>query len=366
MAFGDFVGYLAGWLVWLAIFATNATFAVLFANYLRHWFPQMAPLPHFLVAAGLVWVATLLNCRGIRIVGTTSVVLTVLIFLPFLAMALLGLLQWRFNPFDPFLNPHKNAAAAFGDGLLLAVWSYSGFEKLSVNAEEVERPARAFPIALLIVLPLVAGSYVIPTLVALAANGDWSAWGESHFTAAAEAIGGPWLGAAMAAGGLASNASLLTVTILGQSRLPMVLAEDGFFPAWLRKTHPRFGTPVASLILGGVVLSALSLLRFAQLAGMFALIQSFAYLLIFASLFRLRRREAPGAGEGERFRIPLGTVGLALLTAPSVVLVALIVVQSVWHDGRFDRAQAAVDLLVLASGPLTYVLLRRFRLPQSP
>src|SRR5262249_3120264 len=45
LAFGDFAGYLAGWLVWLASFATNATFAVLFANYLRYFIPE---LPHLI------------------------------------------------------------------------------------------------------------------------------------------------------------------------------------------------------------------------------------------------------------------------------------------------------------------------------
>jgi amino acid transporter len=39
IAFGDFVGYNVGWLVWLTMFATNASFAVLFSNYLRYFVP---------------------------------------------------------------------------------------------------------------------------------------------------------------------------------------------------------------------------------------------------------------------------------------------------------------------------------------
>jgi amino acid transporter len=363
LAFGDFVGYVAGWLVWLTMFATNAAFAVLFASYLRHMVPSLSAGQHFWVAVAVVWVATALNYRGIRLVGNASIVLTVLIFLPFLVMSVLGFAHWRFHPFVPFVNPDKGLVSAFGGSLFIAIWLYAGFEKLTVSAEEVEDPSRAFPIALAIAVPMAAASYVIPTVAGLAANGDWRDWGESHFSAAAEAIGGPALGGAMAAAGLASQVCLLLVTMLGQSRLPMVLAADGFFPPVFRKTHPRFGSPVASLLLGAVVLTGLCGFRFSQLAGMYALVQALAYMLIYATLFRLRSRAALNAGspvEGG-FRIPLGTFGLAAMAAPSAVLTVLVVAQGLWHEGRFDIQQALIDLLIFTSGPATYWLLKHKR-----
>ncbi len=367
MAFGDFTGYLAGWLVWLANFATNATFAVLFANYLRYWIPDLPHLWNWVVAAIVVWVTVYMNWRGIRPVGTTSVILTILIFFPFLAMSLLGLLHWRFNPLVPFVAADKGPLSAFVAGLGIAIWLYSGFEKLTPNAGEVENPSRAFPIALAFAVPMAAGSYIIPTFAALAGHGHWSEWGESYFSVVAKALGGPALGAAMAAGALVSNACLLMVTILGQSRLPMVMAEDGLFPRVFARTHPRFGTPTVSLPVGGVVLTALVWYKFSDLAAIFSLVQVLAYLLIFASLLRLRTHPsaAPVAaatgGAGAGFRIPLGLAGLALMTVPSLFLSAMVIVQTVWHDGAFDATRAAIDVLVLASGPLTYALFRLLR-----
>jgi amino acid transporter len=369
MAFGDFTGYVAGWLVWLANLATNGTFAVLFANYLGYWI-ELSPAGHWIVSVALVWVATWMNYRGIRIVGNTSVVMTLLIFLPFLGMTLLGLFRWGFNPVVPFTHPDKSAFAALLAGLPIAVWLYSGFEKLTTAAGEVERPSRAFPIALAFAVPMTAGTYILPTVAALAANGDWGAWGESHYSVAAGAIGGPVLGTMMAAGGLISNFCILMVTLLGQSRLPMVMAEDGLFPSVFRIRHPRFGTPVASLVVGALVLSGLCRLRFAYLAGLFAFVQVLAYLVIYASLFRLRARPpaVPAPEEAARaavvdtaspFRIPLGLPGLVLMTLPSVVISAFVVVESVRPGGAFDATQAIVDLLVFASGPLSYLLVRR-------
>jgi len=144
MAFGDFVGYTAAWLVWLTMFATNAAFAVLFSNYLRYFVPDLSPTAHFWVAVALVWMGVAFNYRGISLVGSASVVLTVLIFIPFLLLTLFGLLKWRMSPFVPFIPPGKPLGLALSDGFLIAMWLYGGFEKMTVSAEEVEDPARAF------------------------------------------------------------------------------------------------------------------------------------------------------------------------------------------------------------------------------
>jgi amino acid transporter len=366
-AFGDFTGYMAGWLVWLANLATNGTFAVLFSNYLRYWIPDLSHFWNWIIAVVVIWTTVYLNWRGIRPVGTTSVILTALIFFPFLGLTVLGLMKWQFNPFVPFVAPDKTPLTAFAAGLGIAIWLYSGYEKLTTNAGEVENPSRAFPIALAISVPMTAGSYIIPTFAALAGHGHWSEWGESYFSVAARALGGEALGMAMAAGGMVSSTCLLMVTILGQSRLPMVMAEDGLFPKAFARTHPRYGTPTLSLLVGALVLTPLVYFKFSYLAAMFSMVQVLAYLLIFGALLRLRSHQAPADGPGRPFRIPLGKVGLLVMTIPSVVLSGLAIVQTVWHDGLFDIDQARIDLLVLASGPLTYFWIRRSaRSPAAP
>lgn len=360
MAFGDTLGYCAAWLVWLTMFATNAAFAVLFANYLRyrHFFPELSDGAHFAIAATLVWVAVALNYRGISIVGTASVIFTLLIFVPFGVMTAMGLWHWSYSPFVPFAHPEKPLGLALFDGFLIAMWLYGGFEKLTVNAAEVKDPARSFPRALAMAVPLCALSYIVPTLAALAANGDWREWGPSHYMTAAEKIGGPLLGVAMAAGGLVSNAGILIVTILGQSRLPMVLAQDGLFPRPFERRHPRFGTPVASLLLTGVILTALCGLSFSALAGVYSLVQSLSYLLIYAALFKLRDR--PAHVEDGGFRIPVGKTGLALMALPSVLIVALVIRQGLFPGGVLNPSQALLDVAIFTSGPITYWIFRRW------
>lgn len=368
LAFGDFVGYQAGWLVWLANLMTNAAFAVLFADYLQYLVPGLSPAGRYAAALVPIWGTTLLNIFGIRMVGSVSVVLTVLIFVPFAALSLGGLMHWTYPPMVPFVHPDKSFAGALTDGLMIALWLYGGYEKLTPNAEEVENPSRAFPIALAVAMPMVVGSYFIPTLAGLVACDGWRDWGVAHFSVLAEKIGGSSLAFAMTAGGLVSNTCILMVTILGQSRLPMVMAQDRLFPALFARVNRRFGTPTISLLAGALLLSILARENFESLAALFTLVQVLAYVLICAALLRLRKRpdwggvrDRAGQGVDRPFRVPLGDGALLLCMVPVFALTAFVVLERVRPGGGFTPRAVATDLLVFASGPLTYALLRKGR-----
>jgi amino acid transporter len=356
MAFGDLAGFSLAWLMWLTLFATNASFVVLCGNYLRYFVPSLSPGAQFAVSAALIWTALFLNYRGIEIVGSISTVLMLLIFIPFIALTALGFLHWSHNPLAPFANPDQPFSTALCSALLIAIWLYGGFEKVTVTASEVENPARAFPIALGVGVVLCAASYILPTLAALAAKNDWRNWGESHFTTSALALGGPALAACMAAGGVISNAGIAIAAMLSQSRLPMVLAEDGFLPALFRRTHPRYRTPSASLLVTAVLLTAFCTLDFAQLVEIYAVVQSLAYLLIYAALFKLRAQ--PDASRRIAFRIPLGNVGLAAMFLPTLLIGLVVIQQHVFSRTSLKLRQTLLELLIFGSAPASYAIVR--------
>src|SRR5262249_34008860 len=152
-------------------------------------------------------------------------------------------------------------------------------------------------------------------------------------------------------------ACLLLVTVLGQSRLPVVLAEDGLFPRAFRRVDRRFGSPVTSLLVGGIVLTALCVVPFAPLAGLFSMVHVTRHMPIYGSLLRLRARPAAGAAGG--FRIPLGRAGLVLMTAPSIALAVLVIFQSLRGSEGFGWKAAGLALAVFGSGPVSYVFFRK-------
>ena len=357
-AFGDLPGYLAAWLAWLTMFMANAAFAVNFSTYLAYLMPGLGRPAQIGVSISLVWIATYMNYRGIRFVGALTIGLTFLILAPTVIMTVPALIHGSHDPFVPFAHPDKPVGGALGDGLLIALYLIGGFEKLTLNAGEVQNPRRAFAVALAVVVPACAVTFLLPTFAALLISGDWAAWREGHFAVVAERVGGAPLGAAMAAGGMLSNFCLLMVTILAQSRLPMVLAQDGMFPARLAARHARYCTPVPALILGGAVLTPLCALSFADLAGLYSLIQILAYVLMYAALFKLRSSCSPGSTSA-----PLSAAVVVALALPTIGLAVVVVIRALLYTHGLTHAIFAAGLL--ASGPLTYLLFRRARGPAA-
>jgi amino acid transporter len=379
MAFGDFWAFQCGWWAWSATVVSTAALAVLFTDYAQAWdpdlrilsplvnplhrglaslpwigaflFPDPRALGDWLVCLLLIGSLTWVNLRGIRVVGDSSILMNVLLLGPFALITLLGLTRWSHNPFSPLTPPGETHLSALVNGLLLLIWLYSGYEMLSTVAEEVENPRRNFPRALVMAAPMVVLSYVLPTLAALAALGRWDSWGAQHFTLVGGELGGAWLAGWVTVGGLLSNASLVNVSILSVSRLPYAMALDRLLPSFLGKASPVTGAPVASLLLGGLIYTLLTLRGFTDLINIYAFLQAANYIMIYLSLLRLRARfpEAP-----RPFRIGGGRWGLAAVVMPPVLLSALVL-----RNG--EAVTVAQGLAAIAVGPLVYFLARLAR-----
>jgi amino acid transporter len=363
MAYGDFWGFQAAWWTWMTGVATNVVFTQLFANYLAQWVPSLLDastsppgrtVAYWLVCVALIWLMHALNVRGIDVVGNVSIVLTVLLLVPFVAMGAIGLAGWKQSPFVPLVVPGQDWMTSFGASLSLAIFLYAGYDKLSNVADEVEDPQKNFPPALFIAIALAIASYVLPTMLAIAALGNWSEWKAAYFTTAAERLGGPWLAYAMTAAGLASNALLLNVTMLAVSRVPLALAEDGFLPGTLSRLHPVFRTPIRSLLWGSVTYCVVALLDFNRVLIINAWFQMASNLLVFANVWALRRKmpDAP-----RPFRIPMGRVGLVVSTVATSLLALLAIVTSVYSDGKLQVERLLIGLSTLASGIVIYEII---------
>ena len=358
LSLGEFWGFQAGWWNWMTNFATNGAFAVLFVGYLQHWLPPLSFWERWGIAVALIWGLTAVNFFGIRVVGNAAIVMSVLLLLPFVALVVIGFLRSAHVPFEPFLAPGKTWLSAFGASAMLAIWLYSGFDKLSAAAGEVENPQRSFPFALFFAVSLTVVSYVLPTAAGLAALGNWAEWKEGYFSTMAAALGGPVLGTAMTAAALISNALLLNVSLLSSSRVPYAMAEDRMLPAGLARVHPRFGTPRTALVVQACVLSLLALQNFQQLIVVYAWLRMADYMLIFLNLWRLRRTRPDAA---RPFRVPGGKAGLALTVFPPMGLALAVVVGTVWTGTGIDVTKTMVGAVALASGPLAYGIFGRQR-----
>jgi amino acid transporter len=343
--YGDFWGFLAGWWNWSASSVLGGVYAVLFSDYLGFYFPQITGWKHYLASLGLIALIAYINVRGIQMVGVVATVLEVLILLPVVLLCAIAAPKWQHNPFSPFIPPHVPMFQVFGVGLALGLWLYSGYEQLSTVAEEVENPQRNYPITLALVIPLSMATYFLPTLFSLAALGNWQQWHTRYFSDAAELIGGRWLGFSMTLAAMFTNVTVLNATVLTSTRMPFVMAEDGYLPPLLTAKHPRYGTPWVAIVASSAVFGLLAFHTLAELVTVYMWLRIATTILTVLSAWRLRQTSPDLA---RPFRIPWGRAGLFYVVVAPLIMSAVALLGS----DRFALRWGPVAILL---GPLVYL-----------
>ena len=347
-ALGDFWGFQCGWWNWTGTFLMSAAYGVAMADYLENWFPVHSRAEHWAVAFVFLLVVAYLNVLGIHLVGKLTLILLLIMAVPLGVFVVLGFHQAHFNPFHPFLPTGTPWQGAFGLGLAIALWSYAGYEQLSTVIEEVEKPARNFPIGLAIVVPLAIGIYVITLAAGLAALGNWREWETGYLVTAGRLIGGNVLGTSIFVAAVLCNFVLLDSTLLSITRLPLAMAEDGYFHPALARVSARYGTPVRSILLTTAFCAALAFFTVPQLIAVYAWTRMATSTQTVLSFWQLRRKypDAPRS-----FRVSGGMVGALLIVITPTLLFAWAMIYS-------DVGTRKWGLLNLASGPVAYLWIR--------
>jgi amino acid transporter len=347
-ALGDFWGFQCGWWNWTGTFLMSASYGVAMADYLDDWLPLHSRAEHWGVAFVFLLAVAYLNMRGIHLVGKLTLIMLFIMAVPLVVFVVLGFHQAHFNPFHPFFPTGRPWQGAFGVGLAIALWSYAGYEQLSTVIEEVEEPKRNFPIGLAIVVPLAIGIYVITLAAGLAALGNWQEWETGYLVTAGRLIGGNALGTSIFVAAVICNFVLLDSTLLSVARIPLTMAEDGYFHPALGKVSERYGTPVRSIMLSTAFCAALAIFTVPQLIAVYAWTRMATSIQTMLSFWQLRRKypDAPRS-----FRVPGGTLGALMIVIAPTLLFAWAMIYS-------DVGTRKWGLVNLASGPVAYLWVR--------
>ncbi len=353
-AIGPFWGFQEAWLSLVASFFDMALYPTLFTLYLGYLVPSVASGVGAVVAGAIVIAACAAwNLRGAAAVGVGAIALGTALLLPFGAFAVFALARAPAAAAVP--APADHSGPVLVGGLLVAMWNYMGWDNASTIAEEVERPSIAYPRAVLATLGLVVVTYLVPVCAAAWAGLDASAWTTGSWVTAARQVGGPALGFAMVAGGMVCGAGMFNALLLSYSRLPVVLAEDGYLPAWLSRRNPKNGAPWASIAVCSITYAACVGIGFIRLVELDVLLYGASLLLEFVALVILRVREPDLP---RPFRVPGGLAGAAALGLAPVSLLCLALWQSRGEKlGPFPSL--GLGALLIGLGPVVYALRRR-------
>ncbi|WP_374949682.1 APC family permease [Mucilaginibacter sp.] len=319
-ALGNRWGFYEGWWTVLYTFIDLAIYPVLFVGYAAFFCPGIEAY-RVPICITIVWLAAGLNILGIVKVGKVSLFLGAAVLSPLIILFVISI--YRYGGISvPAQSLHGLKFSSLGMALYTVMWNCQGWDNVTTYAQEVERPVRSYLKATLIAFALTMVIYFFAVVVALQAGINHDLFNDSGFPALGELVKGRWLGAILAAGGMASSLGIYSAVLLSVSRVPKAMADDGFLPTRINNLHRRFKTPYNSIFLCSAVVSFMILWPFDSLMIIDVTVYGAGLSLEYISLIKLRI-SAPDIKRP--FRIPLNTFGLlaALILPFGVYLIAV-------------------------------------------
>jgi APA family basic amino acid/polyamine antiporter len=245
------------------------------------------------MAALIVIVVTGINYFSVKMSGAVQVILTSLKIGTILLIGFGGLLLG--HPSIPVEVTQTKplglwTISALLTALVPAMWAYNGFNDLGDLGEEITKPEKNIPRAILLGLLTVGTIYLLANFAYLHVLPLAAIAGSQHVAsdavrAFAGSRGAYWLTLAMAV----SAFGALHVVVLTGARIPYAMARDRVFFQFAGRLHPRFNTPTGALFFLGTVATFLALTgTFEELYSLFIFAVWIFFALTGIALMRLR------------------------------------------------------------------------------
>lgn len=341
-AFGDFVGFEVGWMTCLVAMTAWAALAnglvtkALAPLLSSQWQLELSPMMLTILPILLMSTLAFINLRGAKWGATLSTILSVLKLTPIALVIFLGLPQLNSEAFTPFA---PQGWSTLGEATLMLLYAYVGFETLVVPAGEMDNPKRSVPLALIIVMSLVAMIYISVLAVSIALVPE-VAQSKSPVADASIVLLGPIGGTLIGYGILCSVLGTNAAAAMVSPRRIFAFAEGGHLPKILAFIHPKTGAPsyaIITLLLGSSLISLTG--SFEDLAVMSVVARFCQYIPTCIAALALRRRgPAP-------FTLPGGALIPVLTTCACLTLLSF-----------SDTKKLLFGLCALAVGALIYGL----------
>ena len=312
---GDFWGFVGGSALLLDYTIDIALFAVASTGYLNFFMPYViGRTPEsFVMAIGplsvnpvwcaetliLIGILILVNIKGVKESSFLNSFLGIVDLMAEGSIIIFGFLfawkpeflahQWK-TQFPSFHN--------FMYGSSLAIISFVGLESISQAAQETKRPASIIPrtsLTLILTVFIFAVSFSTLALGVL----PWQVFTDHKADPVATlAHTIPLIG--VIAGPLAAilGATILLISsnsgVMGASRLTYSLSKFGIISPWFDSVHPKFHTPVRTIVIFSMIAVIQTVLSFLTgsvmdtLGNMYAFGATLGYTLVFIALIKLR------------------------------------------------------------------------------
>ncbi len=156
-AFGNKVGYITGWSLWISYIASLATLSVAFSDALLEILGLNGFFYHSIIAIGILLVNLVINLLGVKIVGKLQNIITLAKIIPIIIFIFAC---FFFLPHGGAINFGNLSFFSVGAVAAITVWAYTGFEAGPIPSEETKKPKRNIPYGVLFGMIIVLALYL--------------------------------------------------------------------------------------------------------------------------------------------------------------------------------------------------------------
>ncbi|MEO8111440.1 MAG: amino acid permease [Ginsengibacter sp.] len=348
-AFGSFPAYIINWLYFFgwSVLGSAALINII-ADSLAVIFPVLKdPLIRSVFFFVLIGFMIFINVRGAKQGIRFVKLITVIKVLPLLGIIIFGFskvkagnLHWE----------HLPGLKTFCDTALILFFAFAGFETSLGVSGEFKNPRRTVPMGIFLGGITVLAVYVLLQTVAQGVLGaDMATFKDAPLAAVAEKIVGPAGATILLITAAISCFGSVSADILATPRLLFAGANDGLFPKFLGKVHPKSATPHVALVTYASLIFIFSVSGgFKQLALLASAAILLVYLAVILATIKLRSKKH-GIGE-KGFRIPGG------FTIPFIGIISIS-----WLLTSLSKWEILSTIIFITIVCIIYLAMKKFK-----
>ncbi|MPQ43291.1 APC family permease [Clostridium tarantellae] len=345
-AFGDFIGFEVGFMKWIISIIAWAAMSVAFVTALEKVFPQVSdPTVKNIIIVSILVGLGIINILGVNLSKALNNITTLGKLIPLIIFISVGIFFIKGGNFTPLFPKGEYISGNFGAAALLIFYAFTGFESIAVAAEDMEKPEKNIPKAIITVMIIVSLIDLLIQGVCIGVLGNNLANAVTPVADAASvflgSIGGilVTVGTLISIGGINIAASFIT------PRSGVALAEDNLLPKVIAKQSKR-GTPYVAIIITVALAIPIALSgSFTKLAAI-SVVSRFAQYVPTCLAVLVLRKKRPDLKSS--FKIPFG---------PVIPIIAVLVSTWLLLQSSMDKILMGLGGLIL--GVPVYFFMKR-------
>jgi APA family basic amino acid/polyamine antiporter len=337
-AFGRFVGFQTGLLIYVSRVAAIAASANLIVSYAAPiWNPLSSGFPRMIAIAGYITIATVLNAIGVRTGMAALYVISILKLVPLMLLIVVGFpaIEWGL-----VTEAHALPPGPLGRTILVLLYAFIGFEFSLINAGETRDARSAIPQTLIKTVFAIAVCYTLIQLVAVSVGPELGK-SDTPLVDLARRLMGPVGALTLGLGVVFSIGGGTLTSLLTAPRLTYALSRAGTLPAWFGSVNSQTRVPVNSILFCGAFSIALAAgQQFIWLATLSTFVRLLTYALCIASLPTIERTVAT---QDRQFKLPGG------IAIPAIALLL-----TFWLISQSPAVTFAIAGVVITAGSIVF------------